>query len=75
MIIGGTTDLDSTVKGLMHLRTYAPYRYGGTWFVAFIDGKGYAVRSMDRIEKYARKANLDRFDFATISKEKLPCLP
>ena len=69
MIIGGTTDLDSTIKGLMHLRMYAPYRYGGTWYAAFIDGKGYAFRSMKPILKHAREANLNPVNVATIKKD------
>ena len=69
MTIGGSTDLDSTIRGLMHLRTYAPYRYGGTWYLAFISGTGYAYRSMKPIQKHAQAAGLDRVDVATIKKE------
>ena len=69
MIIGGTTDLDSTVKGLVHLRTYAPYRYGGTWYLAFIGGNGYAFRSQAPLLRKARELNLTRVDVATITKE------
>ena len=69
MIIGGTTDLDSTVKGLMHLRAYKPFQYGGKWFLAFIDGKGYAFRSMKPITKHAHDAGLSRIDVATIDKQ------
>ena len=76
MTIGGCTDLDSTVAGLMHLRTYAPYRYGGTWFVAFVSGTGYAYRSQAPLLRKAREANLNNVSIATIAKQKdLPCLP
>ena len=72
MIIGGTTDLDSTVAGLMHLRAYAPFRYGGTWYIAYIDGQGYAFRTQAPLLKKAREANLNPVNIATIRTASLP---
>jgi RimJ/RimL family protein N-acetyltransferase len=72
MIIGGSTDLETTVSGLMHLRRYAPFRYGGRWFVAFIDGKGFALRSLSLLLRKAREANLNVCNIATIDKEPKP---
>jgi hypothetical protein len=62
MIIGGANDLEDGIKGLQQLKTYAPDRYSGTWYLAMIGGECFAFRSIKPLERRAREAGADRLD-------------
>jgi hypothetical protein len=54
MITHGKT-INEAAANLEQLRRYAPYRFGGKWFIAVLNGEAYAYRSKRDLLSKARK--------------------
>jgi hypothetical protein len=69
VIIGGATDIDGAIKVLTYLRTYAPYKYGGTWFVSKLGAECHAHRTLALLKRKAAKLGVDTLEYAKISSQ------
>ena len=49
-------------KDLISLRRWAPYKYGGKWFLVHIKGQTYAYRTMASIHKKLSKLDILTFE-------------
>jgi hypothetical protein len=61
-------NLQEAGKGLIGLSRWAPYKYGGKWFVVNIQGKNYAYRTMAAISKRQAALGVYCFDVLTVGK-------
>lgn len=66
MNIGPANTTQAAIASIERLRAYAPFRFGGQWHVAEIDGTGYAFRNKSQLAKKARQAGKTELAFATI---------
>jgi hypothetical protein len=66
MIVEGST-VQEGVSTLLTLRRYAPYRFGGKWFVAIVKGECVALRSVAQLRKKAVKAGEETLSYATVA--------
>lgn len=60
------SDLQECIKNFKWMKAYKPYEYGGKWFIAFLDGQGYAYRTIQSLKNKAGKIGIDSFDVCTI---------
>jgi hypothetical protein len=60
------TTLEEAAKTVLNLRRYAPYRFGGKWFLATIGTTTFVRRSVDALKKRAAKAGVSELTIATI---------
>lgn len=66
MDTGPAKDTQEAAQALLTLRRYAPYRFGGTWHVAAINGEGVAYRTIADLRKRAVKAGITSFEMASV---------
>lgn len=50
--------IEQAAQTLTTLRRYAPYRFGGKWFLAIINGQAIALRDKRGLANQAAKAGL-----------------
>jgi hypothetical protein len=55
MEIGPSTDSKAAADAMLRLRSFHPFRFSGTWYVAAIGGTGYAYRSKRSLVERWRK--------------------
>lgn len=60
------SNLEECVRSLMKLKPYAPYKFGGTWYVGFMLGEGYAYRTQKALLRRAGKAEIKEVTIAII---------
>lgn len=65
-IISGNT-LDEAINSMKSLRTYRPYEYSGTWFLAMIQGECHAYRTKNSLVKKASMAGIHELEIAKVS--------
>lgn len=58
--------IQEAAENLFKLRQYAPYRFGGKWHLAIINGQAYAQRKQSEILSKAVKAGMTSIETATI---------
>jgi hypothetical protein len=56
------TSLEQAGKDLISLARWAPYKYGGKWFLVHIQGQTYGYRTMSAIHKRLRKLDILTFE-------------
>lgn len=59
--------VSEAVSTLKTLREFKPFRYGGTWHVAVINGQAHAYRSVERLTDKAARAGLKDILVAIVS--------
>ena len=69
MELDGST-VETGVKSLISLRGYAPYRFGGKWFIAEIAGTVFAFRTQQPLKTRAIKAGMKTLNIHTIGGKK-----
>jgi hypothetical protein len=68
MIKLGQDNLEEAAKDLFDLSRWAPYKYGGKWFLVHIEGQTYAYRTMAAISKRQAALDVYCFDVVTVGK-------
>lgn len=53
-----TMKLQESIDNLKKLRAWQPYRFGGTWYLAEINGEAYQRRTKKSLLHLAEKAGL-----------------
>jgi hypothetical protein len=61
-------NIEQAAKDLTGLSRWAPYKYGGKWFVVHIEGQTYAYRTMAPINKRQAALGVYCFDVVTVGK-------
>jgi len=59
--------LDAAIQELSTLRRCAPFRFGGKWFMAVLNGQCVALRSVKSLKKAAQRANVYELSYTILS--------
>jgi hypothetical protein len=65
MILEGNT-IQEAIETLSKLRRWAPYRFGGKWFLAMIEGEVWAFRTKKPLLNRAIKAGMQSLDMISV---------
>jgi len=69
MNLGSAKTINEAVNILLQMRRHRPYQYGGKWYVAELDGDGYAYRTLATLKNKAIKLGMDEIEYIIIEKE------
>lgn len=65
MKIDGTT-LEEATNNFLKIRSYSPYRFGGTRYIAIINGQAYVMERLGALKNRAIKAGMTNLQYSTI---------
>lgn len=61
-------DVNDAVKQIEFFKRYKPYKYSGKWFIAYICGDWFALRTRKGLHNRAIKAGLTSLEVFTYGK-------